>query len=362
MPQVSIASDWTMVALPPSITPHAFVPLPPPAPLPSPVGAASEIPAPNAYPPGALVGKHKLTLTVLHKKQPISQQGHDLGIGIVHVQGLPAPNNALTIKDIALSSRASNFGASLVKMNGQPPSLQSLIALPPTPMTCCGSPFSVPTGDTNNAINSVMVNINFSTYMGCFAAMAGACLLEALLACTLGGFKADAADVIAAMKAGKGAFAKWAAKAILLDGVPGKDDLKSVKWWAEGTFKTAMSTLFGLAKEGKAKVEVGVGNPFFEAKGEVGLPLEDKEQLEGSFEARAAGALNAKVDPEGLHGSVETPTGTAESTDFVSWRTKRLGDNPVETVRKAPLKKTEQGLWDFDKSADQKPVILGDML
>ena len=110
--------------------------------LPPPVVPTVEAPAPMFWPPGFAFGQNKLTRTVLHRKKPIAQIGHDIGTAIAHVGVPPNPFNVL---QTALSSRRVNFATSKVWMNARNVAAGMLTAWPPTPMTSCADPMGLPT-------------------------------------------------------------------------------------------------------------------------------------------------------------------------------------------------------------------------
>lgn len=162
--KVSISNDITVIMLmSPLMSMHPYAPAPPapPVPPPSPIGTAIEIPIPIFWPTGFVMGKNKLTDTVKHRGLSIALEGHDCGPGIMHIHVAPAPNNLLNALQILSSKRKANFSSGEIKADGTPIANCRLIDLPPTPMTSCGSPISVPgTGTPSAALNSLIVGVH----------------------------------------------------------------------------------------------------------------------------------------------------------------------------------------------------------
>lgn len=122
-----------------------------------------EAPAPMFWPPGFALGCNKLTTRVVHRKKPIAQQGHDIGVALAHVSVPPDPLNVIAT---ALSGRKVNFGSTKVLSEKMPTGAGMLTAWPPTPMTACSVPFGLPTGCAPFArLNTVVFGMSQSDYV-----------------------------------------------------------------------------------------------------------------------------------------------------------------------------------------------------
>lgn len=150
---LSIASDMTLPFLPPPITTHDFVPIPP-APAP-PVCMAIESPVAILWGPGFALFQNKITRTVIHQGLPFAVDGHDCGYMIPHVT-VPI-NNARLPMIIAFSGRKMAFAASTVKADGAAVGCSTLLLFP---MMCCAFPVTLPTGfPPGNTLNTVTVGL-----------------------------------------------------------------------------------------------------------------------------------------------------------------------------------------------------------
>lgn len=162
--KVSLSTDMAIILLPtPTLSLHDYAPMGtvPPLPPPSPVGVAFEIPTIMYWPPGVLMGKTKLTSTVLHQGRTFALEGHDCGPAIIHAQIVPHILNVLTILHILNSKRKVNFSAGEVKADGTPIAHCILTNPMPTPMTSCGKPVSIPGTDSPTSHgNSVVIAVH----------------------------------------------------------------------------------------------------------------------------------------------------------------------------------------------------------
>lgn len=136
---VSITRDITMMydLIPIIATVHQQLLVTPPVLTPVPMGPYVESPAPIWWIPGYVTGKHELTTTVFHNHLTIAQEGHDLGMMLIHV-AIP-PNDLLIPVNMLASSREAKFEASEVIANGKPIACCTMIdwAVLPTPMKAC---------------------------------------------------------------------------------------------------------------------------------------------------------------------------------------------------------------------------------
>ncbi len=180
--QVSISTDLAVILIPPVMSPHDYVPAgpTPPLPPPMPIGIALEAPCTIFWPPGYVMGKHKLTDDVKHLGFSIALEGHDCGPGIPHFQTAPSPTNALTPVHVLTSSRKVNFSAGEVKANGKPIA-HCILGLPPTPMTNCGKPVSPPgTSAVTSHLNSLLVGVHPIDLIAGWASIAVNWIIDAL--------------------------------------------------------------------------------------------------------------------------------------------------------------------------------------
>ena len=190
MSKVTIQRDICLPLIIPLTATHDFIPLPPFPPIPPPLpgmplslaACALELPVPAWWPPGAALGSHSFTSTVFHNGMQICLDGHDCGKFIPHLQIMPAFNNLLTFIHIPFSSRSANFCASTVMMNGTPTACMTLIAWPPTPMTYCANPMSMPLADAPTShFNTVEVRMTFADWLAGAFAIALSMLIDRLM-------------------------------------------------------------------------------------------------------------------------------------------------------------------------------------
>jgi hypothetical protein len=107
-------------------------------------GLCFELPTPMMWPPGFVLQQNKLTTTVFHQSRFIVLGDHDCGHMIPHI-AIPASPMALLYT--AFSKRKMMFASSKVKANGAPIGCAEIFGPHvPLPMSCCGSPVSLPIG------------------------------------------------------------------------------------------------------------------------------------------------------------------------------------------------------------------------
>ncbi len=135
----------TLWAPPPSIPPlpNAFIP-------------SVEIPAPQMWTVGYLMGKNKFTTTVMTCNMPTCQGGHDLGPLIPDLT-IPPANVYMPPIGWPFSKRAIVFQASTVSLQGTP---AGCAAAPFFPMMTCGDPVSLP------SVFPIPINYLHRTFVG----------------------------------------------------------------------------------------------------------------------------------------------------------------------------------------------------
>lgn len=306
MSKVSIQRDICLNMVVPLTATHNFVPLPPFPPVPPPMPAAPlslaacamELPVPAWWPPGFALGANKFTTTVLHSGMTICQAGHDCGKMIPHVQVAPAPNNTLTVLHIAFSSRKANFSASTVHGNGAPVACMTMFAWPPTPMTYCAEPMSMPLASAPTShINTVDVGMTFGAWLAGAFAIAAGMILEWVLFKRGGGtqkFGQNAGKMIAQSRVGKYVYQILAPKFV-------GSLTTDMKVWA---MKQGVANLVGAVNllatgQGKLGVDYSIGGPFLGLKGSV------------SAERKSDGAWAGKG---GVEGTALTAKGNIDNT------------------------------------------------
>lgn len=279
MTKVTIQRDICLNLVVPLTATHNFVPLPPVPPVPPPLPAAPlslaacaiESPVNAWWPPGYALGENKFTTTVFHSRMAICQDGHNCGKFIPHLQVAPAPNNMLTLLHIPLSSRKCNFSASTVKMNGKPTACMTAIAWPPTPMTYCSEPMSMPLADAPTAhLNSVVVGMTFGDWItGALAIAAGMALEYAFFRASGGaaGFAESAAKQAAQYTAGK-SVAQLLAGKLIGTGLPSSLSQHFIK---QGVGFAAGLVRMAVTGEGTATISLPIGGPFFNITPSVGF-------------------------------------------------------------------------------------------
>lgn len=340
MSKITIQRDICLNLVIPLTATHDFIPLPPFPPVPPPLPAAPlslaacaiESPVNAWWPPGYALGANKFTTTVFHGGMLICLDGHDCGKFIPHVQVAPAPNNTLTIPQIALSTRKANFSASTVKMNGKPAACMTLIGWPPTPMTYCSNPISMPLADAPTShLNSVTVGMTFADWFAGVFAIAVNMILEYVMFKRGGGTKAfgqSAGKMIASNKAGKSVASLLASKFI------GQIKPKSWKDWG---IKQAVGALVGAVRiaatgEGSIGVSLPIGGPFLGLTGAGSV----------TFSNRAPSGWSA-----GVTGNAGTASGNVDvgNTGVGAGLTSR---HPLGLGQESATYKTDKGLTTTD--------------
>ncbi len=299
MTSVSIMRDITINLIIPCTATHHFVPLPPVPPIPPPLLAAPfslaacaiEAPVNMMWPPGMALGSNKFTTTVVHQGMGIALDGHDCGCLIPHVQVTPAPNNMLTLVQIAFSSRKSMFVASTVVMNGKSPACCVMIAWPPSPMVYCADPMSPPLADAvTSYLNTVNVGMTLADWL------IGALSIAASMAI----------DWVLRTK-GASELAKTLGEAVL-----GK--VIGVGSVGEFFARNGLAVATGLARlaftDGPASVQIGIGSPYLQVQGSVDRAADGT--YSGGVTGQAAIA-SGQVTNTGAQGSISGPTGSTQS-------------------------------------------------
>lgn len=327
MSKVSIQRDICVNMVVPLTATHNFIPLPPFPPVPPPMPAAPLSLAACAietivnawWPPGYALGANKFTTTVLHSGMTICQAGHDCGKMIPHVQVAPAPNNTLTVLHIAFSSRRANFSASTVLGNGTPLACMTMIAWPPTPMTYCSEPMSMPLASAPTAhLNTVTMGMTFGAWLAGAFAIAATMILEWVLFRRGGGSKGfgkNAGKMIAQSKIGKYTYQMLAPKFV-------GSLTTDMKVWA---MKQGVANLVGAVNllatgQGKLGVEYSVGGPFLGLKGSATT----ERKSDGSWTPKAGvegTAVTAKgnIDTTGAGVSNNHPLGLGRESAKHEW-------------------------------------------
>lgn len=305
------------------VSPHDFIPVPPlpgPPPMPAPAALAIESLVNAWWPPGAALGSNKFTKSVFHNHMTICLAGHDCGKFIPHVQVVPAPNNLKTLTQIPTSSRKANFSASTVLMNGAPTACMTMVSWPPTPMTYCAQPVSVPMADAVTAyLNTVEVGMTLGDWLAGAIAIAAGMILEYALYRNGGGAEKFVEDA-----------EKNAAKDVLeqitptLVGTLLPKDVEGVATWM---LKQAVGALTGAARialtgEGSVTIGATAGGPFFGSAFAVGYTRTggvDTVTATSTGNAGVAtgtvtGTIAAKGNNLSETGAVRSPVGLGEAS------------------------------------------------
>lgn len=281
MTKVTVQADICLNLIVPLTATHDFIPLPPAPPVPPPLPAsplslaacAIESPVNAWWPPGAALGSNKFTTSVFHRHMAICLDGHDCGKFIPHVQVAPAPNNTLTLLHIPLSSRKCNFSASTVRMNGKPTACMTAIAWPPTPMTYCSNPMSMPLADAPTAhLNSVVVGMTLGDWLAGAIAIAAGMILEYAMFKAGGGtrgFGQSAGKMIAQSRGGASVASLIAPK--LIGSLLPANRTAWINWGIkQGVGVATGLTRIALTGEGSVSVSLPMGGPFLNVTPSVG--------------------------------------------------------------------------------------------
>jgi hypothetical protein len=330
MTKVTIQRDIVLNLIVPLTATHDFIPLPPFPPVPPPMPAAPlalvacaiESPVNAWWPPGYALGSNKFTTSVFHSGMAICLDGHDCGKFIPHVQVAPAPNNMLTLVHIPLSSRKCNFTASTVKMNGKPTACMLAISWPPSPMTYCSNPMSMPLADAPTAhLNTVNVGMTFGDWFaGVFAIAAGMLLEWALFKIGGGtrGFGQGAGKMIAQSRAGSTVASLIASKFI------GSVLPRSMSNWALGQGVAVLTGAVRVLATGQGEIGVSltIGGPFLSLK--VGASVTRNNETGWTGKAGVtgtAGTASGNLDTTGAGISNNHPLGLGSDGVSHTWGT-----------------------------------------
>jgi len=332
--KVTIQRDICLNLMVPLTATHDFIPLPPFPPVPPPMPAAPlslaacaiESPVNAWWPPGAALGSNKFTTSVFHRHMAICLDGHDCGKFIPHLQVAPAPNNMLTLLHIPLSSRKCNFSASTVRMNGKPTACMTAIAWPPTPMTYCSNPMSMPLADAPTAhLNSVVVHMTLGDWIAGAIAIAAGMILEYAMFKAGGGtrgFGQGAGKMIAQSKAGSSVASLIAPKLI------GTFLPANRTAWINWGIKQGVGVATGLTRilitgEGSVSVSLPMGGPFLNVTPSIGYART------GGVGTTTAGVTGTAGTASGT-GSVSRSNGTTSATGSATSRSPvGLGETTV---------------------------------
>lgn len=329
MTKVTIQRDIVLNLIVPLTATHDFIPLPPVPPVPPPLPAAPlslaacaiESPVNAWWPPGYALGGNKFTTSVFHSGMGICLESHDCGKFIPHVQVAPAPNNTLTLIHIPLSSRKCNFTASTVKMNGKPTACMLAISWPPSPMTYCSNPMSMPLADAPTAhLNTVTVGMTFGDWFaGAFAIAAGMLLEWAMFRMTGGasGFISGAAGKTASQ--------------IITSKLVGSVLPSNWGRWAIGQGVAILTGAVRVAATGQGEFgpSLTIGGPFLSLK--IGLTISRSNETGWDWKLGAtgtAGNTTANLDTTSAGVSQNHPLGLGSEGVSHNWST---GTTATET-------------------------------
>ncbi|PRP92112.1 hypothetical protein ENSA5_51520 [Enhygromyxa salina] len=328
MTKVTIQRDICLNMVVPLTATHDFIPLPPFPPVPPPLPAAPlslaacaiESPVNAWWPPGYALGANKFTTSVFHSGMGICLDGHDCGKFIPHVQVAPAPNNTLTLVHIPLSSRKCNFTASTVKMNGKSTACMLMISWPPSPMTYCSEPMSMPLASAPTAhLNTVTVGMTFGDWFAGAFAIAAGMILEWCLFKYGGGtrdFGQGAGKMIAQSRAGQ------SIARIIGGNFIGEVKKKFIPWIAgQGVGMLTGAVRIMATGEGSVGVSYEIGGPFLSLKGSAEYSR-DNATGEGSWKAGlsgTAGTASGNLDTSGAGISNNHPLGLGSDGVSHDW-------------------------------------------
>jgi hypothetical protein len=330
MTKVTIQRDICLNLIVPLTATHDYIPLPPFPPVPPPLPAAPlslaacaiESPVNAWWPPGYALGSNKFTTSVFHSGMAICIEGHDCGKFIPHVQVAPAPNNTLTLVQIPLSSRKCNFTASTVKMNGKPTACMLAISWPPSPMTYCSNPMSMPLADAPTAhLNTVTVGMTFGDWFAGVFAIAAGMLLEWILFKRSGGaagFMTSAEKMILENEAGR------YVSQLIVGKFVGTLLPRSFMNWAIGQ---GVGALVGVVRiiatgQGEAGVSLTIGGPFLSLK--IGASVTSSNETGLDYKVGAtgtAGTLSGNIDNKSAGISNNHPLGLGSEGTSHTWGT-----------------------------------------
>ncbi len=320
MSKVTIQRDICLPLIIPLTATHDFIPLPPFPPLPPPMPAmplslaacAIEAPTNAWWPPGGALGSHKFTSTVFHNGMQICLAGHDCGKFIPHLQILPAFNNLLTFVQIPFSSRKANFSSSTVLMNGTPTACMTMIAWPPTPMTYCANPISMPLADAPTShFNTVEVRMTLADWLAGAFAIAAGMILDWVTRSSSKDFGKAAGKDIARSRAGTSSAALIRDR--IVNNLKGSFDAS----WAmqQGVGLLTGAAQIALTGNGSLGVSAPFGGGFF------GLGASASHSGDGWSGSASGNALNVdgSVGTDGVSGTARNVDGTGSHTGSTGW-------------------------------------------
>ncbi|WAS91534.1 hypothetical protein [Nannocystis punicea] len=331
MTKVTIQRDICLNLVVPLTATHNFIPLPPFPPIPPPLpglplslaACALESPVNAWWPPGYALGGSQFTTSVFHQGMAICLAGHDCGKFIPHLQIAPAPNNMLTLVHIPFSSRKANFSASTVKMNGKPVAGMTAIAWPPTPMTYCANPISMPLADAPTShLNTVTVHISLLDWLAGVFAVAAGMLLDALLFRWNGGtqgFGRGAGKTIAQSRGGA-TVAQLLKSEFIGQLLPGTQ--KAWQQWAvkQGVGVLVGAVQIGLTGEGSASVGLQIGGPFLSVTPSVSVSHTNSSGWGGKAGVSGqAGTASGELDTSGAGVANNHPLGLGQDSISHQW-------------------------------------------
>jgi hypothetical protein len=335
MTKVTIQRDICLNLIVPLTATHNFIPLPPFPPVPPPLPAvplslaacAIESPVNAWWPPGGALGSHKFTSTVFHAGQTICLDGHDCGKFIPHLQVAPGPNNMLTFMHIPFSARKANFCASTVLMNGKPTAGMTAIAWPPTPMTYCAEPISMPLADAPTShFNTVEVHITWQDWLAGAIGIAAGMILDWVFRKSSRSFGQDAGRDIARNRAGV------SVRTLLKEKIIKK--LKS-SFDREWVARQSVGALTGTARilvtgQGSASFNAPFGSGYF---GTGVTVSRDNKGVTGGLTGNAL-TESVNLDTRSAGHTHRNPNGLGQNTDSNSWND---GSSHTETNTSDPF-------------------------
>lgn len=328
MTKATIQRDICINMVVPATATHDFIPLPPFPPVPPPLPAAPlslaacaiESPVNAWWPPGYALGSNKFSTTVFHSGMGICIDGHDCGKFIPHVQVAPAPNNMLTLIQIPLSSRKCNFTASTVKLNGKSTACMLMISWPPSPMTYCSNPMSMPLASAPTAhLNTLTVGMTFGDWFAGVFAIAAGMILEWVLFKRSGGTKGfgrGAGKAIAQSRAGR------TVTQLVADQFAAATSKNLFKWAAgQGVAVATGAVRIAATGEGTIGINYTIGGPFLSLK--VGASVERNNET-GAWKGKAglsgtAGTAQGNLDTSGAGISNNHPLGVGSESVAHDW-------------------------------------------
>ncbi|HEY0138736.1 MAG TPA: hypothetical protein VGB85_31845 [Nannocystis sp.] len=320
MSKVTIQRDICLPLIIPLTATHNFIPLPPFPPIPPPLPAmplslaacAIEAPVNAWWPPGGAFGSHKFTSTVFHNGMQICLDGHDCGKFIPHLQVMPAPNNMLTFIHIPFSSRKANFSSASVLMNGSPTACMTMIAWPPTPMTYCAEPLSMPLADAPTShFNTVEVRMSLADWLAGALNIAVGMMLEWVTRTSSKDFGKAAGKDIARSRAGQSTASLIRER--FINQIKGQFDMQ---WLAKQTIGALTGAAqIALTGQGSISVNAPGGGGFFSLGGSVSRSGGEW----GGGVSGSAATVGGSVDNKGASATSRDPLGRGQDNTAHEW-------------------------------------------